>query len=76
MDATLGILGTAGLVASVLLPPGPARGQRNSCLFTLKIPALHIFPLLRHGRGDDDMEGHRPHIDLEVLIHQPKSRKS
>ena len=75
MDATIRILGTAGLVASVLLSSGAARGQESSCLFTLNIPALHVFPLMRHGKGDDDMEGHRPRIDLEALIHQPESKK-
>lgn len=75
MDATIRILGTAGLVALVLLLPGAARGQRNSCLFTLKIPTLHVFPLMRHVWGDEDMEGHRPRIDVEALIHQPKSEK-
>lgn len=75
MDATIRILGTAGLVASVLLSPVAARGQQNSCLFTLKIPTLHVFPLMRHVKGDDDMEGNRPSIDLKAFIHQPKSKK-
>lgn len=75
MDATIRILGTAGLAASVLLFSGAARGQESSCLFTLKIPTLHVFPLMRLVQGDNDMEGHRPRIDLEALIHQPDSKK-
>ncbi|MCH7937364.1 MAG: hypothetical protein IH994_09805 [Proteobacteria bacterium] len=83
MDATAwirkpGILIFACLVfafsGSVVLAPEEAVAQSKSgnCQFTLNIPALNVFPLHRRLRGDEDMDGNSPRINVEALIHQPQ----
>lgn len=86
MDATAwipkpGILVPACLVFAlsgfVALAPAEALAKSKSgkCQFTLNIPTLNIYPLHRRLRGDEDMSGNSPRINVEALIHQPKFDK-
>ncbi len=84
MDATAwiwkpGILVQAclffALSGSVVFAPALAQSKSRNCQFTLNIPTLNIYPLDRRLRGDDDMDGNSPRINVEALIHQPQLDK-
>lgn len=84
MGATARILIAGVLVAIVVLglgpfPPGPAQGrsqaQNPSCQFTLAIPKLGLFPLIRRLRGNDDIDGNAADVRIEAHLFQPKWKK-
>ena len=84
MGATVRISIAGVLVAVVVLGlgpflPVPAQGrshaQNPSCQFTLSIPKLGLFPLIRRLRGDDDIDGNAADVRIEAHLFQPKWRQ-
>lgn len=74
-----GVLVAIGVLGLGPFLPGPAQGrsqaQNPSCQFTLAIPKLGLFPLIRRLRGDDDIDGNAADVRIEAHLFQPKWRQ-
>lgn len=74
-----GVLAVAAVLGLGTFLPGPAQGQSQaqdpSCQFTLSIPKLGLYPLIRRLRGDDDIDGNAADIRIEARLFQPKWRQ-
>lgn len=71
MGASVRGLVAAAVVGLMVFSPGPARAQDKGCVFSLRLPTLHVFPLFHHVKGDDDLSGKDAEIDLQAILHRP-----
>jgi len=60
-----------GLAFLAALVTGAPPAKSATCVFTLQIPKLHVFPLFKNVKGDADMAGSPPRVDLTATLHQP-----